>query len=110
MAPLQFVQPQRHRDRIEHLVGDVDGPTLFKPRVVVRAHTRQHRQLLAPQADHPPSIAGGRQPDVRGGEPRATRLQELRQLLLPGRHAAHYRAHPAGVDEPGSDRPRFNRT
>ena len=92
MASLQVVQPKRRRDGIKHLVGHVGGPALFEPGVVVRADTRQHRQLLATQAGHPPAIACGCQADVRRGQPSAARLQKLRQLVLAGRHASHYSA------------------
>src|ERR1700742_1147704 len=53
--------------------------------------TAQPRPPPAPQPPPPPPIAGSRQPDGRGGEPRTTRPQELRQLVPAGRHAAHCR-------------------
>ena len=110
MASLQVVQPKRRRDGIKYLVGHVGGPALFEPGIVVRADTRQHRQLLAAQTGHPPAIACGCEADVRRGQPSAARLQKLRQLVLAGGHAVIIPAAQSHGAEPGSDRPRSNVT
>jgi len=52
MAALVGVEPQRARERVEHLLGRPPVAPLLQPHVVVGGDRGGHRHLLAAQAAH----------------------------------------------------------
>lgn len=81
MRTFGAVQAQHPRDRVEHLVGDVADALLLQADVVLRAHAREQRDLLAPQpADPPPPVR--READVLGPDPGPARAQEPSQIAI----------------------------
>ncbi len=81
MPPLGVIQPQRPGDRVQHFRRGALRLPLLQPRVVGGAHTRQQRQLLAPEPGHAPALVVGGHFGILGtqlGPPRPQKLPELR--------------------------------
>jgi hypothetical protein len=76
---LSVVETQRLGERTEDLGGNIAGPTLFEPRVVLRAHTGQPGDLVASQARYAPLAAVRTEPGIVRPQPRPARSQELAQ-------------------------------
>src|SRR5262249_61831173 len=79
MRVLVVVELQRPRDRVEHLGGRVDVPSLLEPRVPRHPDTRELRDLLAPE---PGRSAPARVPyaDVVGLDALSAAPQERSEL------------------------------
>jgi len=69
-------QPQRARQRFEHVERGADVSSLLEPRVPGVPDSGQERDLFAPQPRRAPAAAVG-EPDVLGLEARALRAQEV---------------------------------
>jgi hypothetical protein len=70
-------QPQRPRERGEHLLTRLRAAPLLEPGVVVDRHQRERRDLLTAQAPGPAARAG-REPDVHRLQRLAALAQEAR--------------------------------
>ena len=70
------VEAQRAGQCVEDLLGRVRAAALLEADVVVDAHAREHRDLLAPQPLDA-ATAEIRDADVLGAHERAPRAQEL---------------------------------
>ncbi|CAM5423925.1 hypothetical protein STANM309S_00162 [Streptomyces tanashiensis] len=80
MLPLRLAQPQRPRDRVEHLHGHVPPVALLEPRVVRHGHSGQLRQLLTAQARHPTVPPELGQAHVLGLQPGPAGAQEFTEF------------------------------
>ena len=80
MRALGRRQPQRARERLEHVERGADVASLLEPRVPGGPDSGQQRDLFAAQARRAPAAAVG-EPDVLGLEARALGAQEVGQLL-----------------------------
>ena len=83
------VEPQRPRERVDHLGRGVVIAALFQAQVVVRADAGEHRQLLAPQARNAPT-SDGMKVDLLGAHQLTTGAQVLTECRA--RHAPTIRA------------------
>ena len=77
---LGVVELQRSRQRFQHELGDPADLAALQAPVVVRAHPGQRRDLLAPQARHPP-LAVARQADLLGRDLRPPAGEELGDVV-----------------------------
>ena len=82
MLALRPVQPQRPRQRVEHLRARVDLAALLEPGVPGDADAREQRQFLPAQPGRAPPRPVG-QAEVGGRQLRPPCLEKLPQLLAP---------------------------
>ena len=80
MGALGRRQPQRARDRLEHVERRAHVASLLEPRVPGGADAGELRDLLAAQAGRAAASAV-RQPDVLGLDAGAALAQEIGELL-----------------------------
>ena len=73
------VEAQRPPDREEHVVGGIDAPALFEPRVPRDRHAREQRDFLTPETGCPATSSGG-EADLFGLCRLAPGAQEVGQL------------------------------
>jgi len=85
-------QPQRARQRFEHVERGADVSSLLEPRVPGVPDSGQERDLFAPQPRRAPAAAVG-EADVLGLEARALRAQEVGQLLAPALAISRFGSH-----------------
>src|SRR5699024_2357738 len=77
MVLLRLIEAEGTGDRVEHLGGDPGELPALHPRVVLDAHTCEHRDLLAAQPGHPTTGAADDARLLRG-DPVPARAQEVR--------------------------------